>query len=101
MEGLFGISGERIWMELKKILSSRYAGNLLGVMLDLGIAPYIGLPKNINLNEFTTVWKRVQNNNIQLQPITLMSTLLYTQEEVYPIPIKVYALITIEYKCTG
>lgn len=40
--GLKGISGERIWMELKKILEGNYAGELMIIMLENCIGPYIG-----------------------------------------------------------
>lgn len=41
-EGLKDISGERIWMELKKILEGNYAGELMLIMLDCEIGKYIG-----------------------------------------------------------
>lgn len=40
--GLKDISGERIWMELKKILEGNYAGELMITMLENGIGSYIG-----------------------------------------------------------
>jgi len=43
-EGLARISGERIWMELRKILSGNYAGHLLSVMTECGLTPHMGLP---------------------------------------------------------
>lgn len=42
VSGLKGISGERIWMELKKILEGNYAGELMITMLENRIGPYIG-----------------------------------------------------------
>lgn len=82
MEGLSRISGERIWIELKQILGTRYAGPLLETMLRLGIAPYIGLGENPNVKEFKVIWERTRNNDIQLQPITLLSALLDSEEAV-------------------
>ena len=41
-DGLLRISGERIWSELRKILEGNFAGDLMKVMLFLGIGPYIG-----------------------------------------------------------
>jgi len=41
-DGLLRISGERIWSELRKILEGNFAGDLMKVMLSLGIVPYIG-----------------------------------------------------------
>lgn len=42
-EGLQNVSGERIWMELKKTLQGNFAGDLLKTMLDVGIGQYIGM----------------------------------------------------------
>jgi tRNA nucleotidyltransferase (CCA-adding enzyme) len=41
-DGLLRISGERIWSELRKILEGNFAGDLMKVMLSVGIGPYIG-----------------------------------------------------------
>ena len=41
-DGLERISGERIWLELKKILSGNFAGELMLSLLKCGIAKYIG-----------------------------------------------------------
>jgi len=81
MQGLSQISGERIWMELKKILSSEQAGPLLETMLDLGLASLIGLPEKINLEEFRFIWKRAQDNNVKLEAISLLAALMDTPEE--------------------
>lgn len=82
MEGLSRISGERIWIELKQILSSRYAGPLLETMIRLGIAPHIGLGTKPNVKEFNFIWNRAKSNDIQLLPISLLSALLDTEEDV-------------------
>lgn len=37
------ISGERIWAELKKILSGNFAKEIMLRMLDLGMGPHIGI----------------------------------------------------------
>lgn len=42
-EGLQDVSGERIWVELKKLLQGRFAGSLLRKMLDVDIGKYIGI----------------------------------------------------------
>ena len=44
-KGLFyveGISGERIWMELKKIVVGNYAGGIMKAIYDTNIAKYMG-----------------------------------------------------------
>nr|CAH7764677.1 unnamed protein product [Callosobruchus chinensis] len=78
--GLENISGERIWMELKKILEGNFAGNLMLTIVECGIAQYIGLPENPNLKELERVWRQSGHNN--LNAITLLSSLLNTQEDV-------------------
>ena len=37
-----GISGERIWMELKKIVVGNYAGDIMKAIYDTDIAKYMG-----------------------------------------------------------
>lgn len=80
IEGLSRISGERIWLELKQILSNRHAGTLLETMLRLGIGPHIGLGDKPNMEEFRLVLERARSNNIQLQPISLLASLLDSEE---------------------
>lgn len=41
-QGLAGISGERIWVELKKILVGNHANHLIHLIYDLDVAPHIG-----------------------------------------------------------
>lgn len=82
MEGLSRISGERIWLELKQILSNRFAGPIFETMLRLGMAPYIGLGEDINVKEFNTIWERAKSNNVQLLPITLLASLIDSEEAV-------------------
>lgn len=39
---IVGISGERIWVEVKKILVGNHASDIVRVMMELGMGPYIG-----------------------------------------------------------
>lgn len=48
-DGLERISGERIWLELKKILSGNFAGELMLSLLKCGIAEYIGKSSESNI----------------------------------------------------
>ncbi|XP_021562677.1 CCA tRNA nucleotidyltransferase 1, mitochondrial isoform X2 [Carlito syrichta] len=59
-KGLAGISGERIWVELKKIL--------------------VGLPANANLDEFNKVSKNVEG--FSPKPMTLLASLFKVQDDV-------------------
>ncbi|RZB39882.1 PolyA pol domain containing protein [Asbolus verrucosus] len=78
-EGLKNVSGERIWMELKKTLEGNFAGDLLMKILECGLGPLIGLPENSNLDELKLVWGR--SKGLKLHPITLISSLLNNQED--------------------
>lgn len=40
--GLAGISGERIWVELKKMVVSNHADHLMELIYSLDLAQYIG-----------------------------------------------------------
>lgn len=46
--GMKIISGERIWMEWKKILTGKFPEHLTLKMTEVGLGPYIGLPENPN-----------------------------------------------------
>lgn len=45
--GLAGISGERIWVELKKMLVGNHADHLLELVYELGLAQYTGEKQKI------------------------------------------------------
>ncbi|XP_071453957.1 CCA tRNA nucleotidyltransferase 1, mitochondrial [Hetaerina americana] len=81
LEGLNRISGERIWSELKKILTGNYAAEIMCTMLDIGISPYIGLPNEPNKTELMELWGR--SRNYKLQAMTLVASLLLSEEELY------------------
>ncbi|XP_074032127.1 CCA tRNA nucleotidyltransferase 1, mitochondrial [Leptinotarsa decemlineata] len=73
-EGLAKISGERIWVELKKILEGNFAGDLMVTVVENNLAAYIGLPANPNVEELKRVWSR--SGHLKLHPITLLASLL-------------------------
>lgn len=77
--GLKSISGERTWMELKKVLESKYAGDLLLRIIKCNLHTAIGLPENPNTEELKQVWKR--SSHLELHPITLLSSLLNKEED--------------------
>lgn len=79
-QGLAGISGERIWVELKKILVGNHANHLIHLMYDLDVAPYIGLPANGSLEEFNKVSKNVEG--FSPKPMTLLASLFKVQDDV-------------------
>ena len=44
--GLSGIAGERIWVEMSKILNQRFCFEFMQYSYSLGIWSHIGLPEN-------------------------------------------------------
>ncbi|XP_043482947.1 CCA tRNA nucleotidyltransferase 1, mitochondrial isoform X1 [Leptopilina heterotoma] len=81
-DGLERISGERIWNEWAKILAGKFYRELTIKMLECGLTKYIGLPASPNLENFLTVSKRAEAENIILKPPTLLAALLKNEEEV-------------------
>ncbi|KAL1461469.1 hypothetical protein WDU94_013362 [Cyamophila willieti] len=75
--GLTNISGERIWTELSKILSGAHSKEMTHKMIDVGLAPYLGLPENMNITEFN----RVVNYTKECHPMTKIAALLHTEDE--------------------
>lgn len=94
MNGLKQISGERIWVELKKILAGKFADHLTLKMVELGIGPYIGLPDEMDTLNFKNVHQRLEKLG-SYNPITLLSALLNTEQDVRIIYL---LLISIYYK---
>lgn len=82
VNGLQRISGERIWMETKKILVGNYSKELVLRMLDLGIGQYIGLPLDPNIEEFKTVCERLEKLQLTVHPITKLTALLENEKDV-------------------
>lgn len=80
VSGLERISGERIWMELKKILEGKFAGELVKTMLHVGVAKYCGLlHENECLDQFSKLWER--SGNLKMKAVTLLCGLLRNQED--------------------
>ncbi|XP_073501149.1 CCA tRNA nucleotidyltransferase 1, mitochondrial [Phyllobates terribilis] len=71
--GLGGISGERIWVELKKILEGNHVNHLIQLIYQLGVSAHIGLPENGNLEEFCRVCS--QAGHLSPKPMTLLTAL--------------------------
>lgn len=55
--GLAGIAGERIWIEFKKIVTGNFADSLIQHIVDTKVHVYIGFPEELDLAEFTRVFK--------------------------------------------
>jgi len=81
-KGLEIVSGERIWTELKKILSGNFAGELTLRMIDLGLGKYIGFPDEPDTEEFSRIWNRCKELNIRLESQSLLAALFKSEAEV-------------------
>ncbi|KRZ77806.1 CCA tRNA nucleotidyltransferase 1, mitochondrial [Trichinella papuae] len=79
-EGLSGISGERIWLELKRIVVGRHADSVIATMFDCGIYPYIGLPKNPMIENFAEVF--IIAEPFKPLSITMISALLENEQQI-------------------
>lgn len=80
--GMERISGERIWMEWKKILSGRFSRELTLKMIQVGLGSYIGLPEQPDTEQFSKVLTQSEQQDLDLEPMTKMASLLKSQEEV-------------------
>ncbi|TRY82125.1 hypothetical protein DNTS_009446 [Danionella cerebrum] len=78
--GLCGISGERIWVELKKMLVGNHAAHLLSLLYELGLAPYTGLPADGDVEEMKQAWLRSQD--LSPKPMTVLAGVLRKLEDV-------------------
>ncbi|NP_001082356.1 tRNA nucleotidyl transferase, CCA-adding, 1 S homeolog [Xenopus laevis] len=84
--GLRGISGERIWVELKKILEGNHVNHLIQIIYDLGVAPHVGLPEDGNLEEFARVCER--SRRMSPKPMTLLTALFSNTDHVQKLDLR-------------
>ncbi|KAM8930978.1 CCA tRNA nucleotidyltransferase 1, mitochondrial [Pelodytes ibericus] len=84
--GLSGISGERIWVELKKILEGNHVNHLIKIIYELGVAPHVGLPEDGNLEEFSRVCTRAER--LSPKPLTLLSALFSHPNTVHQLDVR-------------
>jgi len=80
--GMGRISGERVWMEWKKILTGNFAGELSELMVEVGLGPFIGLPASPDVSELRSVWARSQEKKVRLEAPSLLSSLVRDEKEV-------------------
>lgn len=78
--GLAGIAGERIWVELKKLVVGNHAGPLLELIYNLELAQYIGLPPDGDLANMRQVWENSKNHSPK--PMTVLAALFPSPEVV-------------------
>ncbi|RUS84787.1 hypothetical protein EGW08_007471 [Elysia chlorotica] len=79
--GLGRVSGERIWVEMKKILTGRMSAEIVEKMIDLGLGPYIGLPKVSSFSELYKVCERALGTSPH--HMTILSAVLDSEGDVY------------------
>ncbi|CAI9592045.1 unnamed protein product, partial [Staurois parvus] len=84
--GLSGISGERIWVELKKTLEGRHVTHLMQLLYELGVAPHVGLPEDGNLEEFAQVCSRAEH--LSPRPMTLLTALFSHPDSVHKLDLR-------------
>jgi len=75
-KGLEQISGERIWMELSKILSGNHTAEILKMMKDTGVDLYIGLPTFHDEKLLDRVKKHTEN------PATILASFVTSTSDV-------------------
>lgn len=78
-----GIAGERLWVEFRKIVCSKFADSIMKHIVETNVHKYIGLSDECNLEEFSRVYKIFENDleNIPM-PITMVCSLLNSLHEV-------------------
>ncbi|CAF4107627.1 unnamed protein product [Rotaria sordida] len=77
--GLQNISGERLWIELKRIAEGRNAGPVLKVMLEQNIGQYLGIPSNVDLNQLKDHWRKC--NQANPHALTILTKLFRNMDE--------------------
>ncbi|XP_066985348.1 CCA tRNA nucleotidyltransferase 1, mitochondrial isoform X1 [Macrobrachium rosenbergii] len=84
VEGLKRIAGERIWVEVQKIVNGKFGGELLVKMVECGVGPYIGFPETFDCDNLRRVYKRCEEANIPTSDIhhmTLLAAGFASEEE--------------------
>ena len=78
-EGLLQISGERIWMEMSKILSGNHVGFIVDWMCKLDVAEQINIPCLVAPQTIDRI------RNLTSNPITVLSVLLDNESAIQTI----------------
>jgi len=84
VSGMEYISGERVWSELKRILTGNHAVAIARTMQEVGLNRHMGLPDNetgLNLLEMDSVLARAKSNGFQLSHATILASMLHSQDE--------------------
>ncbi|CAF0957532.1 unnamed protein product [Adineta ricciae] len=79
VDGLNNISGERLWIELKRIAEGRNAGPVLKTMLEQNTGQYLGMPTDCNLNQLEEHWRKCYQANPHA--LTILTKLFRNMDE--------------------
>ncbi|EGT42414.1 hypothetical protein CAEBREN_02546 [Caenorhabditis brenneri] len=79
-DGMAGISAERIWTELKKIVVGRMADEVVKAMIEqCQLQKYLGLPEECNLDRFHKVYTRYPKD---VEPMTMVACLCEHEDQI-------------------
>ncbi|PIC22231.1 hypothetical protein B9Z55_016361 [Caenorhabditis nigoni] len=79
-DGMSGISAERIWTELKKIVIGRMADDVVKAMIEqCGLQKYLGLPDECNITRFRQIFNRFPKS---VEPMTMVASLCEDEEQI-------------------
>ncbi|CAB3398918.1 unnamed protein product [Caenorhabditis bovis] len=79
-DGMKGLSAERVWTELKKIVVGRMAPEVVKTMIEnCALNAYLGLPVKCNIQRFKQVYNRFHG---KLEPMTMIACLCERIEEI-------------------
>ncbi|CAL2042567.1 unnamed protein product [Caenorhabditis brenneri] len=79
-DGMAGISAERIWTELKKIVVGRMADEVIKAMIEqCQLQKYLGLPEECNLDRFHKVYTRYPKD---VEPMTMIACLCEQEDQI-------------------
>ncbi|RZF47381.1 hypothetical protein LSTR_LSTR009120 [Laodelphax striatellus] len=73
------ISGERIWVDLKKIVTGNFYGDLLKTIIDCKLHQFLGLPDEPDMKEFELVLNNTRG--VECNAITILSSMMKSSEE--------------------
>lgn len=80
VHGLGRIAGERIWLELSKIMTGNYAGPIVQKLISVGAGPFMGFPASPNIGEYVSVWER--GKTLNMHPMTLIAALMISENDI-------------------
>lgn len=79
VSGLGKIAGERIWSEVRLILSGNHGPCIFEKMLSTGMGPFIGLPEEPNIAELQALIDRT--GDTRLNPVAYLAAVLNNSTE--------------------